>query len=335
MRLLQVGVRGMGNHWVGVGRRAEEAEVAGYVDVVPAHLEALRKDHGVPESACFTDLAAALEAVRPEGVLCIVPPAFHRDVAVAALRAGCHVLTEKPLADTWESCLEMAAEARRAGRILMVGQNYRYSRPVQTLRRVLREGGLGRPGQAAVQFFKGPHFGGFREEMAQPLLVDMSIHHFDLMRYLLEAEAVSIYAQSWNPGWSWFRGDASATVHVQMRPAGGEGSIAVTYTGSWCAHGGGTPWNGEWRILCEDGCALLRDDRVSVQRRDGEPWTDVPLDPLPRGGQDHLLHEFLAAAREGRRPETSVEDNLGSIGMVFATEASLAAGRPVPPPVRT
>lgn len=71
----------------------------------------------------------------------------------------------------------MAAEARQAGRVLMVGQNYRYSSPVQTLRSVIAQGALGRPGQAAVEFFRGPHFGGFRDVMPYPLVVDMAIHH--------------------------------------------------------------------------------------------------------------------------------------------------------------
>ncbi len=173
MRVLQVGVRGMGNVWVRVGRRAAGVEVVGYVDVVPAHLEALQAEHGVPASACYLDLAEALRTLQPEGVLCIVPPAAHREVAVAALRAGCHVLTEKPLADTWEACLDMVAEADRAGAILMVAQNYRYSPPVQTLRRLVQSGTLGDPGEVLVHFYKGPHFGGFREEMPFPLVVEL------------------------------------------------------------------------------------------------------------------------------------------------------------------
>lgn len=331
MRLLQVGVRGMGGHWVNVGKRSTEVEVAGYVDVVPANLEAMRAEHGVAESACYSDLAQALREVRPDGVLCIVPPQFHRDVAVTALRAGCHVLTEKPLADTPESCREMAAEARRAGRVLMVAQNYRYSPPVQTLRSVIAEGGIGRPGQVAVEFFRGPHFGGFRDVMPYPLVVDMAIHHFDMMRFLLGADPVSLWAQGWNPDWSWYKGDASTTVFVEMRLRG-EGparTVRVTYTGSWCANGGETPWNGEWKVLCDDGCARMVGDRVAVQRRDGKPWDEVAAVKLERGGQDWLLHEFVSAVREGRAPETSAEDNLRSIEMVFAAVESMKTGRVV------
>lgn len=239
-------------------------------------------------------------------------------------------VTERPLADTWESARAMAAEARQAGRVLMVGQNYRYSSPVQTLRSVIAQGALGRPGQAAVEFFRGPHFGGFRDVMPYPLVVDMAIHHFDLMRFLLGADPVSLWAQGWNPDWSWYRGDASATVFVEMRlRAAPERTVRLTYTGSWCANGGETPWNGEWKVLCDDGCVRLAGDRVAVQRRDGRPWEEVPAVQLERGGQDWLLHEFVSAAREGREPETSAQDNLRSIEMVFAAVESTKTGRVV------
>lgn len=330
MRLVQVGVRGQGNHWVNVCKRSAEVDVTGYVDVVPANLQQLRAEHGVAEDMCFSDLGAALQAVRPDGVVCVTPPRFHRPVAEQALRAGCHVLTEKPLADTWENCRATVAAARAAGRVLMVGQNYRYSGAMQTLRGVIAGGRIGLPGQVAVQFFKGPHFGGFRDEMPYPLVIDMSIHHFDLMRYVLGANPVSIYARSWNPQWSWYKGDASATVFVDMRlSAQPEHGVHVAYTGSWCANGGETPWNGEWRVLGADGCAVLEGDRVRVQRRDGQPWEDVPAVALERGGQDYLLHEFVTAVREGRQPETSGADNLRSIEMVFKTVQSMESGRAV------
>lgn len=330
MRVVLVGVRGQGNHWVNVIKRSTEVEAVGYVDVMPEHLERLRAEHGVAESLCFYDLDAALAAVRPEGVVCVTPPRFHRAVAETALRAGCHVLTEKPLADTWENCEAMVTAARKAGRVLMVGQNYRYSSPMQTLRQVVSGGSIGRPGQAAVQFFKGPHFGGFRDEMPFPLVIDMSIHHFDLMRYVLGADPVAITAHSWNPRWSWYRGDASTSLFVEMRLADSpEQTVAVNYTGSWCGVGGETSWNGEWRVLCDGGCAVLQGDRVRVQLRDGGTWEEVPAVHLERGGQDHLLHEFAAAVREGRQPETNGEDNLRSIAMVFKTLESIEARRRV------
>ncbi len=330
MRLVVVGVRGQGNLWVKILRRSAEVEVVGYVDVVPEHLAALRAEHRVSEAQCFSNLGAALAAVRPDGVICVTPPLFHRVVATQALQAGCHVLTEKPLADTWENCRAMVAEAAHAKRVLMVGQNYRYAGAIQTLRSVIAGGTIGLPGQAAVQFFKGPHFGGFRDEMPYPLVIDMSIHHFDLMRYVLGADPISIQAQSWNPSWSWYRGDASTAAFVEMRPvADAMRVISVSYTGCWCANGGETTWNGDWKVLCDDGCVVLTGDQVRVQRRSDRPWEDVAPVSMARTGQEYLLREFLAAIREGRQPETSGVDNLRSIEMVFGTVESIEQGRRV------
>jgi len=123
MRIVQVGCMGMGRHWVSVGRGVPEVNVVGYVDVVPSHLDAIQTDFGIPKDACFSDLGEALDRLRPDGVLIVTPPQFHAPIAVQAMEAGCHVLTEKPLAPTWETCLEMVHASRRTGKIVMVAQN--------------------------------------------------------------------------------------------------------------------------------------------------------------------------------------------------------------------
>ena len=118
------------------------------------------------------------------------------------LEAGLPVLSEKPLANTLEAAQEIVRKADETGVLHLVSQNYRYRLPTQTLKRVLDSGQMGQVGALTVNFFKGPRFGGFREEMAYPLIIDMAIHHFDLMRFFLDSDPVSIFGQSWNPAWS-------------------------------------------------------------------------------------------------------------------------------------
>ena len=326
LRLLQVGVRGMGNHWVQVGKASPDFETVAYVDIVPEHLELLRRDHGVPPERCFLDLGEALAATRPDAVLNVTPPPAHAPIALQAFDAGCHVLTEKPLADTPERCLAMVEAGRQAGRVLMVAQNYRYSHVIQALKARLIAGDLGSVEQVSVQFFRGPRFQGFRAEMEQPLVVDMAIHHFDLMRYLLEAEPVAVYAQSHNPSWSWYAGDASASAIFDFRRPDGT-RIHVNYTGSWCAKGPDTPWNGNWRFVCSEGTVRLENDRIFVERQPGDAPEEVAVPVLERVGQDYLLHAFAESIRSGRPPETSGEDNLKSVAMVFKAVESIREGR--------
>src|SRR5690606_28343629 len=237
MRMVQVGVLGMGKWWVQVGLSSPDVEVAGYVDINPGHLKVIQEEFGIAPSRCYVDFDRALKELKPDAVLIVTPPEFHEPLAVKAMEAGCHVLTEKPLADTWEACLRTVEAVRRTGRIMMVAQNYRYRPPVQTLRNALASGQFGAPGQVLVHFTRGPRVGGFCEEMPYPLIIDMAIHHYDLMRYILDADPVRLTAFSWNPPWSWYRGDASSVSRIEMiprsKPASGQvHPIHVTYHAS-------------------------------------------------------------------------------------------------------
>lgn len=335
MKVILVGMGGMGNAWLRTVLESAEVEFAGFVEVNPAIVDEQTQKYGLDAATVFPTLDAALAAVPADGVINVTPPQFHRAISVAALEAGVPVLSEKPLADTFEDAEAIARVSDETGVLLMVAQNYRYSVPIQTLKGVLASGDMGAVGGAAAQFFRGPHFGGFREAMAYPLVVDMAIHHFDLMRFLLDRDPVAVSGQSWNPPWSWYAGDASANVLFEF-----DGEVHVNYTGSWCSQGRETPWNGHWRIECERGVVTLENDRVYVQRmHDVEPGEgyrntlhedliEVAPVQLPRVAQAYLLHEFYEAVTVGRTPATTAQDNLKSLAMVFRTvEAFKSGGR--------
>jgi len=198
----------------------------------------------------------------------------------------------------------------------MVAQNYRYRPFVKTLKKLVASNLYGPPGQARVAFYKAPHFGGFREEMDQPLVVDMSIHHFDLMRHILGVDPISMMGRTWNPDWSWFKGDASAAFILEFG-----GGVQVIYHGSWCTTGSETSWSGDWRIECADGVVVCQNDVIY------EPLEEVAIEPMTRTDQDYLLHEFYLAVTEGIAPATNGRDNLKSLGMVFGAVKAARAGQ--------
>jgi predicted dehydrogenase len=301
-----------------------EVEYAGFVEVNPRTAEAQAEKYGVDRSTIFTAIEDALAAGPVDGVINVTPPPFHRDVSCTALEAGVPVLSEKPLADSMAAARDIMRTAQRTGVLHVVAQNYRYRPPIQALHRLLASGEMGAVTAATVEFFRGPHFGGFREEMAYPLIVDMSIHHFDLMRFLLGSDPVTVFGRSWNPPWSWFKGDASATVTLDFASG-----AHVAYNGSWCSQGRDTSWNADWRFDCARGEVRLRDDQVSYQRKGEEPVA-VPPEPMERESQAYLLHEFYAAAmNNGPRPATVAEDNVRSLGIVFDVVKAFETGAPV------
>jgi predicted dehydrogenase len=159
--------------------------------------------------------------------------------------------------------------------------------------------------------------------MPYPLVLDMCIHHFDLMRFFLGADAERVYARAWVPSWSWY--EKEPTLAGVYDFAGG---VVGVYSGSWCSMGGETSWNGDWRFECSEGVIEWRADGLYGSRVP-DAFEQIPLDECPVGGQDYSLAEFVAAIAEGREPECSGRDNLNSINMVFKTVESIEKARAV------
>jgi predicted dehydrogenase len=329
--VLQVGVGGFGEIWLrALAAIPDEVELCGLVDRVPAALDAARALTGVPAERCHTDLEEALAAAGADVAVGVVPPAAHREVATRCLEAGVPVLLEKPLAGTRADCLALVETARRLGPELAVSQNYRYRPVIETARRLIASGRIGAIGQAQVDFRIHHDFRGtFREAMEHPLILDMAVHHFDLIRFVTGLEATRVAATSWNPPWSQFQGDASSVCVFTM-----DGGARVVYSASWHPRAQFTDWNCRWLIEGDRGYLTLERDRVQVCEREdphhpGRPdeAVDVPLVELERIDQAAVLLDFWDAVRAGRPAPTTAADNLRTVEMVFAAvEAAEAAG---------
>lgn len=336
LRILQVGMGGWGRSWAEeLLKYPDLSHTVGYVDVEPEMLRLLRRDVGIAEAFCFASLQEALVATDAEAVLVTTALPGHAPVAIEALEAGLHVLVEKPIAPTIADARRMIEAAEKSGRTLMVSQNYRFYPAAQAAARLVREQVLGPVGSVSVQFrkygntadpAKHPHY-----RIAQPLLLDMSIHHFDLMRFVLGAEPVSVSCVTSNPPWSRFAEPAAGVAAVRL----GDG-VTVAYEGSWVSSGPPTLWGGEWRIECELGSIEWtgRDDltqdseRVRIRRLGKKEPEEVELAPLEKFDRPGSLQEFRDAILEGRSPATSGEANLGTLALTLATIEASVTGRP-------
>jgi predicted dehydrogenase len=317
LRLLQVGAGGMGQAWLRTIKQNPDVVLAGLVDLDVPLARAAADEHGydVPVAASVGELA---ERTGAEAVIDVTVPAAHPTVSVDALLRGLPVLCEKPLAESVRECLSMVAAAEASGKLLMVSQSRRYFRTGAAFGRQLAE--LGPVGSLSCEFFKAPRFGGFRERMAEPLLVDMAIHQFDLARKLIGAEPVSVYCDSYNPEWSWFEGRAAADAVFRF-----DGGARFVFTGSWCAPGLETSWNGRWRASTAKGTASWDGDGAPVaELASGRALPAAIVDePEEIAGS---LAEFVRALRTSTTPQTEVHANVISIAMVEAAVRSSATG---------
>jgi len=316
--VLCVGAGAMGRAWLAAIAADPEVRLVGVVDIDLATARSAVAALGL-DLPVGADVAALAAETGARAVVNVTVPAAHHPVATAALRAGLPVLGEKPAAATLAEAVALADTASATGQLFMVSQSRRWNPQVFALRELVAE--LGAVGSVTTEFFRAPRFGGFRDQMAHPLLVDMAIHPFDTARFLLDADPVSVYCEAWNPPWSWYAGAANATAVFEMA-----GGARYTYTGSWCAPGAETSWNGAWRVSGEKGSAHWDGDHDPTLTADHAP---TPHPPSRYSGIAGALRAFVEALRTGGTPMGEIHENLMSLAMVEAAVESADAGVPV------
>ncbi len=322
-RFILIGAGGFGRTWVEALKRCPRARCEAIVDLRPEALAEAGQALELPAERRFTELEAAMELPFDAAVVC-VPPAARMPIYRALAAAEKGILCEKPLAESMADVLAARELAAEAAIDFVVSQNYRYFDHVQALKAVLESGRLGRPMVAQADFFKFPRFFGFREEMPYPLTIDMSIHHFDLARFLLSADPVAVAGASWNPPWSVMAGDPCAALAFEMT-----GEARFIYNGSWTTLRPAefqTSWSGSWYLECEHGFVAMVNDKLhsahwsldGAGKPEWEPLDSVEVAPRLGYGQLHVLEQFIEQMDGGDFAPTSVSDNAKSMAMVFA-----------------
>jgi predicted dehydrogenase len=309
----------------------EKVEVVGVVDLnIESARACIAKNELQAEAS--DDLKATLKRVDPDFVIDLTIPEAHCNVTCTALRAGYHVIGEKPMAASMAEARRMVKAAETSGKLYMVGQSRRWDQKHELLRRIIAKGRLGTLTTANCDFYLGIHFGGFRDAMESPLILDMAIHHFDMARMITGEDPVAVYAHESNPSGSWYAGDVAATCIFEMT-----NGVIFNYRGSWCAEGCGTSWNGDWRMIGEKGTALYDHDQtphgevVVPSKKSGfsRPLKELslPACTVKYTGQHGALREMLSFLRTGKTPQTECHDNIKSLAMVFAAMQSARTGR--------
>lgn len=329
VRLIVVGLGARARIWLSVIDAREDVILAGLVD--PSEDARKNAAQRYPTLPVSDDLAALAATVKADAVLLVTPPGGREGQIEAAIASGLHIIAEKPLADSVALAERYVTAAEAAGLHLIVGLNFRYLPVTTALRDLLASGRIGKAAFARFTYERWrdgtlPRLNKYPLTMDQPMLWEQSIHHFDLMRFVYAQEPVRIYARTFNPEWSMYRGDANVSALIEF-----DQGMIVNYQGTW--QGGVDRLDFEWRTDCSDGVALQRDmfgDLVAATRTEPE-YSAVPLAPLEPWITDATaLLAMIANALHGRAaPECTGRDHLLSLRMLDACIRSSETGQPV------
>ena len=187
------------------------AELFGIVDPAPTG-KALAEDMGVP---LYGDIQALFDAGSVDGVIVSTPTEHHCSPTLAALKAGVHVLVEKPIMPTLEQAEQVVAVSEEAKRHVMVGHHRRYYAQVHKAREIIQSGELGQlvavSGQWTVRKNANYYDPDWRKNwVAGPILTNL-IHEIDTLRYVC-GEIASISAEISNGVMNFEKEDVAAMV---------------------------------------------------------------------------------------------------------------------------
>jgi predicted dehydrogenase len=327
--LLLVGLGTRGKMWAKVIDAEPGASIAAAVDPNAGARATFTEVH--PGTPVFSTLEEALAAGQFRAAVLVTPPDGHLEQCRKLFAAGLPILAEKPLTVQLEESVAIIDLADQHALALSVGLNFRFLPVHQKQRELLTSGFMGVVGFGEFIYRRNrdgrrPGINKYPLTMWQPMMLEQSIHHLDLIRYCYGREVESIMCRTWNPPWSMYAGDAN--VHALLTL---EGGIAINYFGTWS--GGWNEPGFEWRTDCEGGVIVQRElfsDLVYARKADKEV-TAIALEPAEAFFDDTaaLLKSFLTAIESGGPVPCDGRDHLRTLALCFAGIESSETGRAI------
>lgn len=296
-----------------------ELEVAVICDIVEEAARALADPLNI---AWETDYRTVLQDDSIAALYIALPHHLHEAAAVAAAEAGKHILLEKPMANSLEAADRILAAQRRAGVKLMLGFTHRFHSELETAKRLIDAGELGRLTLAIDVMTTGGLIPGWFWQKSQAgggVLHVNGAHSFDRLRWLMGAEIVEVfaYADTYDP-----RKTVEDSAVVALRFANGAigttahnwvTDVAVPFKCDLDIHG----TEGAIRIDTWNALEFSNASHSWVQRRERDAMFQKEIG------------EFVSAIMEDRDPCVTGEDGRRSLACVQAAYESARTGLPV------
>jgi predicted dehydrogenase len=332
MKKFNVGI--IGYSW------AAEAHIAAINNTSYAQVTALcssRKHDSAEISAkhggkiqCYTDLSQMLADPELHAVSICSYPAEHATQAIMAAKAGKHLIIEKPIALSWEECLEVEAAVQEAGVKACVCFECRFSSQLMTIKSVIDQGLLGKIHYAEVDYYHGigPWYGQFRwntkKAAAGSSLLSAGCHAMDALLLCMDSEfesVTSFAAYSQNEDFAKYEYPTSSVSIIKFK----NGSVGKVASVIDCLQ----PYYFHFHLVGSEGSLL--DNKYYSSKVEGQnknKWTELSMKLLDSGDvSDHpyqiQFEAFFKALDEDREmPLTNLAEALKTHQLIFAADKS-------------
>lgn len=333
MKKLKIGIAGLGRlgkvHAQNIAYKIPNAELTAACSIMPAELDYAKAELGITDT--YTDFREMLAKADIDAVAIVTTSSEHCWQIEAALDAGKHVFSDKPLGITLEECkLAEDAVARHPELTFMLGFMRRYDPSYAYAKKKIEEGAIGTPYlvkatgidpealvEGSIRFAKTS--GG--------IFMDMAVHDIDLMRWFLGCEATEVFALG------------ATFKHKEFREAGDDetgiatykfenGAIGTIHVGRTAPHG----YHVETEVIGTEGSIRISpvpEKNLAVLYNGAGVVTECVESFGVRFAEAYLLEmqEFVDCTLSGRKPSVNVADGTKSTAIGFATTEAWKSGK--------
>ncbi|MFB3826346.1 MAG: Gfo/Idh/MocA family protein [Bryobacteraceae bacterium] len=334
---VRVGIVGIGNrskaHW-GALAKMSEAKMVALADLESQRMKAVDEKLGI-KTAHYTDYQEMLKDKNVQVVAIVTPGYLHKDMAVAAMRAGKDVMLEKPFGINYREALEIQREAKRTGRVLAVCMQRRYSVPDATTRWAIEQGRIGAIRLIDCTELRGDWFaGGWQytdpktgakknwrmvKAAAGSTELEFSVHAFAEIASLVKSPLARLSA-------------TGGVVHYKDRDTRDVSSliadfangVRLNYSFSCFAAGGGNSFT----VVGDNGVLTRERGKILISTGRGAPQAvEAPPGISREDAEIQLYRDLFKSMRDRSQPALGPDAAMEPAKIAFAAEISITENR--------
>lgn len=321
-----IGASTIAHEWVIDAIRATGGDIVSLLSSSAERGKAYAAEHGIPNAV--TELSALVEDPQIDAVYISTTNELHKAQALAAAKAGKHLLCEKPLAVSLSDAREMVEAAKAAGVVMATNHHLRGAGTHRAMRDAIAAGRIGRPLSARVfhAVYLPPHLQGWRldkPEAGGGVILDITVHDTDTLRFVLGDDPVEAVAFTQQGGMA-KAGLEDAVMGVLRFKSGVIAQFHDGFTTKFAETG--FEIHGTEGSLIGRNCMSQRPvGTVTLRNAEGEQ--ELPVDH--QNLYERALLDFHAAITGKGKPLCSGEDGIWSLATGLAVVKAAATGQAV------
>jgi len=329
-----IGAGTMGRMHAEVFNALDNVQFKAITDLDISRTKKVINEIGCKNVEYYSNYEDMLKNSEIDAVVIAIPDNLHTEPVIASLKAGKHVLVEKPLATTLEDCDKMIAMAKKSNKILMVNYTHRWAPPYAKAKEIFDSGKIGKPVMAYAR--KNDTINVIKE---WPWLANstppafLSSHDIDLVRWFFDSEVKSVYARCYD---KILKSKSINTLDPVQALVEFENGAIATFESAWIyPNTFPTATDSYIELVAEKGVIHLDRKKEIVEVADEESFFYPKLSISSRiegqleGAFKLCLEHFVKCAIGGKEPLTSGFAARQVAEVVEAIHGSLKSGQPI------